>query len=75
MWINSNLFSLPSAEHGNTNFDTHTHTQMVKHTLKTTEDETSQQTTTSHLLEKQTFNYSSYAALLAERRVLMCATK
>lgn len=57
------------------NFWPVTHTQMVKTPLKTRRDETSQKTTTSHLLQKQTFNYGSSAALVADRRVLMCASK
>lgn len=51
--------------------DTHTHTQMVK----TPEDETSQKTTTSDLLQKQTHNYGGSAALVADQQVLMCASK
>lgn len=50
---------------------THTHTVTRTHgenTPQTPKDETSQKTTTSHLLQKQTHNYSGSATLVAARR-------
>ena len=58
--------------------DTHSHTHIhtdVENTPKTPKDETSQKTTTSHLLKKQTFNYGGSGALVGDQQVLMCASK
>lgn len=46
---------------------THTHTD-DENTPQTPKDETSQKTTTSHLLQKQTCNYGGSAALVADQR-------